>query len=239
MIFNRIQVLRNKPIRVAREYTDSYLYVQGPTIGELYEDDKLFLVSQILLMEEKELKDFLKVQDQKLNKLDLMTILLTQFEEKDILLEKFKKILLKLYLKNNKIFIDDQPLRISEVHKIKEILEIIMGQKMISKEAQPEQELTEEEKRLQALEEKIKAKKAQQAKPKENKETEGSDIEDIMVSVIYEFGFDLEHIMNMNYFTLIWYYSYTGKLHVYRINQHAISSGAVKTINTDYFTSLK
>jgi hypothetical protein len=45
--------------------------------------------------------------------------------------------------------------------------------------------------------------------------------------------------MNMNYFTLIWYYSYTGKLHVYRINQQAISSGMVKKINTDYFTSLK
>jgi hypothetical protein len=57
--------------------------------------------------------------------------------------------------------------------------------------------------------------------------------------VIYEFGFDFEKIMNMNYFTLIWYYSYTGKLHVYRINQQAISSGMVKKINTDYFTSLK
>jgi hypothetical protein len=45
--------------------------------------------------------------------------------------------------------------------------------------------------------------------------------------------------MNMNYFTLIWYYSYTSKLHVYRINQHAIGSGMVKKINTDYFTSLK
>lgn len=239
MIFNRIQMLRNKPIRVARDHTDSYLYVQGPTIGELYEDDKLFLVSQILLMEEKELKDFLKMEDEKLNKLDLMTILLIQFEEKDILLEKFKKILLKLHLKNNKIFIDDQPLRISEVNKIKEILEIIMGQKTVSGQIEKNQKLSEEEKRLLALEEKIKAKKTEQAKPKENNKGEENALEDIIIAVIYEFGLNIENIMNMNYFTLIWYYSYTGKLHVYRINQHAISSGAVKTINTDYFTSLK
>jgi hypothetical protein len=45
--------------------------------------------------------------------------------------------------------------------------------------------------------------------------------------------------MNMNYFTLLWYYSYTGKIHVYRINHFALSSGMVKKINTDYFTSLK
>jgi hypothetical protein len=60
-----------------------------------------------------------------------------------------------------------------------------------------------------------------------------------MAAVSYEFGYTIEHMMNMNYFTLLWYYSYTGKIHVYRINHFALSSGMVKKINTDYFTSLK
>ena len=90
---------------------------------------------------------------------------------------------------------------------------------------------------MKELEAKVQAKKDRK-KSMEEKDDQ-SLIENIMIAVTYEFGFSLEEIMNMNYFTLIWYYSYTGKLHVYRINQQAIASGMVKKINTDYFTSLK
>lgn len=97
--------------------------------------------------------------------------------------------------------------------------------------------MTPQEKRMKELEAKVQAKKQKQ---KSNEDQDGQNIlESIMIAVTYEFGFSLEDIMNMNYFTLIWYYSYTGKLHVYRINQQAIASGMVKKINTDYFTSLK
>lgn len=233
MTFNRIQMLSNKPIRIAREKQDSYLFVQGPTIGQVYEDDKLFLATQILIMPEKELKNFLNSSESKLNKLELLTLLLTSYQEKDILLEKFKQIILGLYVKEDRLYIDKQLLKQQEVVRIESILQIIMGQKVEEKEEQPE--LSPQEKRLKDLEEKVKAKKQKQ----EVQPEEDNGIENIIIAVIYEFGFDFEKIMNMNYFTLIWYYSYTGKLHVYRINQQAISSGMVKKINTDYFTSLK
>lgn len=233
MTFNRIQMLSNKPIRIAREKQDSYLFVQGPTIGQVYEDDKLFLATQILIMPEKELKNFLNSSESKLNKLELLTLLLTSYQEKDILLEKFKQIILGLYVKEDRLYIDKQLLKQQEVVRIESILQIIMGQKVEEKEEEPE--LSPQEKRLKDLEEKVKAKKQKQ----EVQPEEDNGIENIIIAVIYEFGFDFEKIMNMNYFTLIWYYSYTGKLHVYRINQQAISSGMVKKINTDYFTSLK
>ena len=233
MTFNRIQMLSNKPIRIAREKQDSYLFVQGPTIGQVYEDDKLFLATQILIMPEKELKNFLNSSESKLNKLELLTLLLTSYQEKDILLEKFKQIILGLYVKEDRLYIDKQLLKQQEVLRIESILQIIMGQKVEEKEEEPE--LSPQEKRLKDLEEKVKAKKQKQ----EVQPEEDNGIENIIIAVIYEFGFDFEKIMNMNYFTLIWYYSYTGKLHVYRINQQAISSGMVKKINTDYFTSLK
>ena len=226
-------MLSNKPIRIAREKQDSYLFVQGPTIGQVYEDDKLFLATQILIMPEKELKNFLNSSESKLNKLELLTLLLTSYQEKDILLEKFKQIILGLYVKEDRLYIDKQLLKQQEVVRIESILQIIMGQKVEEKEEQPE--LSPQEKRLKDLEEKVKAKKQKQ----EVQPEEDNGIENIIIAVIYEFGFDFEKIMNMNYFTLIWYYSYTGKLHVYRINQQAISSGMVKKINTDYFTSLK
>jgi hypothetical protein len=128
MTFNRIQMLRNMPMKVARENKDEYLYVQGPSIGDLYEDDKLFLVSQILLMKENELKDFLKIED-KSTKLELITTLLTKFEEKDVLMEKIKKIILDINIKNDKIYIGAKILKKVELERITQILEIIMGQK--------------------------------------------------------------------------------------------------------------
>jgi hypothetical protein len=236
MTFNRIQMLRNMPMKVARENKDEYLYVQGPSIGDLYEDDKLFLVSQILLMKENELKDFLKIED-KSTKLELITTLLTKFEEKDVLMEKIKKIILDINIKNDKIYIGAKILKKVELERITQILEIIMGQKT---NLEPEEkELSPDEKRLKQLEEKVQAKKQKQKSEVQSAENDENAIENIMIAVIYEFGFDFEKIMNMNYFTLIWYYSFTGKLHVYRINQQAIASGMVKKINTDYFTGLK
>lgn len=237
MTFNRIQMLRNKQIKIARDRKDSYMYIQGPTIGQVYEDEKLFLVAQIIMMPEKELINFLNLQDSKLNKLELLTLLLTQFQEKEMFLEKFQKIILDLYVKNEKLFVGAQLLKLKELQKIEEVLQIIMGQKIST--SKDEEELSPEEKRMLELEEKIKAKKQKQEEEEGKTEQDANTIEDIMIAVIYEFGFDLEKIMNMNYFTLIWFYSYTSKLHVYRINQFAIGSGMVKKINSDYFTSLK
>lgn len=236
MIFNRIQMLRNKPIRIARENEGEYLFVQGPTIGEIYEDEKLFLASQILTMQDKELKKFLNIDIEDLNKMGMITMILTRFSEKEIMLERFQKIILGLNINKGRIFVDKDPLKEKELERIEEILLIILGQRREDKEEKPEEEnLSPQEKRMKELEEKVRAKKE---KAKEQNDDDNI-IENIMISVIYEFGFSIEQIMNMNYFTLIWYYSYTGKLHVYRINQHAIGSGMVKKINTDYFTSLK
>lgn len=236
MTFNRMQMLRNKPIRISRDKENLYLYVQGPTIGEIQEDEKLFLAGQMLMMQKEDLKELIQMENDKLSSLEMITLVLTKFEDKDIILKSFQKLILGLKVEKNRLFVEEDPLTEGELLRIKEILLTIMGQKpRIEKE---EKDLTPEEIRMRELEKKV------QSKKKEKKEIEGTDekqnmIEDIMVAVIYEFGFSIEQIMNMNYFTLIWYYSYTGKLHVYRINQHAIGSGMVKKINTDYFTSLK
>jgi hypothetical protein len=236
MTFNRIQALRNSKIKVAREDEKTYFYIQGPTIGELYDDDRLFLVCQILLMGTEELKSFLKIEED-ISKLQIITMLLTKLDENEDLTTKLKKIIIDLNIKNEVIHIGQSRLKASELEKVSEVLQILMGQ---TNKVQ-EEKLSPDEKRLRDLEAKVKAKKEQQsgnAKP-DDQESDKNNIEDIILSVIYEFGFDFEKIMNMNYFTLIWYYSYTSKLHVYRINQHAIGSGMVKKINTDYFTSLK
>jgi hypothetical protein len=200
MTFNRIQALRNSKIKVAREDEKTYFYIQGPTIGELYDDDRLFLVCQILLMGTEELKSFLKIEED-ISKLQIITMLLTKLDENEDLTTKLKKIIIDLNIKNEVIHIGQSRLKASELEKVSEVLQILMGQ---TNKVQ-EEKLSPDEKRLRDLEAKVKAKKEQQlgnAKP-DDQESDKNNIEDIILSVIYEFGFDFEKIMNMNYFTLI------------------------------------
>jgi len=197
MTFNRIQLLRNKPIKISRSLPNLYFHVQGPTIGEVYDNDKLFLVVQILMMEEAELKKFLKIED-KLSKLEILTLILTKFEERGIILIEMQKVILGLNLKDNKIFIDKYQMTKKELELTSEVLQLIMGQKNDSNIEG--ENLNPEEIRVRELE-----KKVQEKKKKEDKKEVDSEnlLENIIMAVIYEFRLSIEEIMNMNYFTLI------------------------------------
>lgn len=189
-------------------------------------------------MEIEALKDFLKVKNKKLSRREILNIVLEEAEEKEDILSHLKKIILNCYFDNGFLFVGEKEITEAEIEKISKLIRIAIGEEKYEDYSEKEKTLTDEERRLLELEEKIKKKKQTQQQAEEKVDSK-SVLEDIMIAVTYEFGFTLEHIMNMNYFTLLWYYSYTGKIHVYRINQFAIGSGMVKKINTDYFTSLK
>jgi hypothetical protein len=238
MTFNKIQLLRNKPIQVQRDESENYLLIQPPTIAQLYDDNLYFFTVQLLTMNIDGLKDFLKVKNKKLTRKEIINIVLEEAQEKNEILSHLQKIILNCYFRNNFLFLNEKEITDTEIEKISKLIRIAIGEEKYEDYSGEDKDLTDEEKRLRELEEKIKKKK--EAKQEDGQKVESKSVlEDIMIAVTYEFGFTLEHIMNMNYFALLWYYSYTGKIHVYRINQSAIGSGMVKKINTDYFTSLK
>lgn len=238
MTFNRIQLLRNKPIKVLRENEKDFIYVQGPTVAELYDDELYFFVVQLLVLPREELLKLLQSKNDKYSKIEMINIILTESDDK----EKFKKyisqIIIGSEMKGEFLSHNGEEITDTEIEMISDLIRIIMGQKKYEEYSEEQRELTDEEKRLAELEKKIQAKKEAKTES-EQKEEPKNILEDIMIALTYEFGFTIEHMMQMNYFTILWYYSYTGKLHVYRFNQFALSSGAVKKINTDYFTSLK
>jgi len=238
MTFNKIQLLRNRPIQVEREEPETYLFIQAPTISQLYDSNLYFFTVQLLTMELNALKDFLKVKNKKLSRREILNIVLEEAEEKGDILNHLKNIILNCYFEDGFIFVGEKEITEIEIEKISKLIRIAIGEEKYEDYSEEQKNLTDEEKRLLELEEKIKKKKQTQQEGNEKADSK-SVLEDIMIAVTYEFGFTLEHIMDMNYFTLLWYYSYTGKIHVYRINQFAIGSGMVKKINTDYFTSLK
>jgi len=238
MTFNKIQLLRNRPIQVEREEPETYLFIQAPTISELYDNNLFFFTIQILTMELEELKKFLKVKNKKFNRMNIVNIVLEEANESAEIASYLNRIIVDSYFEEGFLCVNNKELTDSEIQKISKLLRISIGEERYEDYSEEKKDLTDEEKRLLELEEKIKKKKQTQQQAEEKVDSK-SVLEDIIIAVSYEFGFTLEHIMDMNYFTLLWYYSYTGKIHVYRINQFAIGSGMVKKINTDYFTSLK
>jgi len=238
MTFNKIQLLRNRPIQVEREEPETYLFIQAPTISQLYDNNLFFFTIQILTMELEELKKFLKVKNKKFNRMNIVNIVLEEANESAEIASYLNRIIVDSYFEEGFLCVNNKELTDSEIQKISKLLRISIGEERYEDYSEEKKDLTDEEKRLLELEEKIKKKKQTQQQAEEKVDSK-SVLEDIIIAVSYEFGFTLEHIMDMNYFTLLWYYSYTGKIHVYRINQFAIGSGMVKKINTDYFTSLK
>lgn len=238
MTFNKIQLLRNRPIKVERDKPDTYLFVQAPTIAETYDDNIFFFTVELLIMELENLKNFLKVKNKKLNRMGIINTVLEEAKESEEILSHLNKMIFHSYFYEGFLCVDNKEITETEIEKVSKLLRIAMGEEKYDDYSEEKRELTDQEKRMLELEEKIKKKKQTQEEKGETVDSKNV-LEDIIIAVTYEFGFTLEHIMNMNYFTLLWYYSYTGKIHVYRINQFAIGSGMVKKINTDYFTSLK
>lgn len=119
MIFNKIQLLRNRQIKIERDEPGTFIHVQGPTIGELYDSEDLFLSVQIMLMTEKELKDFIGYTNELTEKDQIINLILTESQRKDELLKCFQKILPNVYLKDDYLFHEDKEITVDEWEKIK------------------------------------------------------------------------------------------------------------------------
>jgi hypothetical protein len=202
MTFNRIQLLRNSPIKILRDDLKSFIYIQGPTIGDLYDDEIYFFSLQLMTMPMEDLQKFLNVTNKKLTRIEIINIVLKEAEEKEMILQSLKKIILQCDFTDNFLEKNDIEISNEEMKKISRILKVIMGQEKYEEyDGKEEKELTELEIKQKLLEEKI-----QKKKKTEKPGTESEDknvLEDIIISLTYEFGLKIEDIMNMNYFTVL------------------------------------
>jgi hypothetical protein len=202
MTFNKIQLLRNQPIQVERENPGTHLFVQPPTISQLYDDNLYFFTIQLLTVEIESLKNILKVKNKKLSRVEIINIILEEADENQEILKHLQKIILGCYFDQNFLCLNEKEITETEINKISKLLKISIGEQKYEDYSEEEKTMTDDEKRLLQLEEKIKKKK--EAQQGASKEVDSKSIlEDIIIAVTYEFGFTLEHIMNMNYFALL------------------------------------
>jgi hypothetical protein len=202
MTFNKIQLLRNQPIQVERENPGTHLFVQPPTISQLYDDNLYFFTIQLLTVEIESLKNILKVKNKKLSRIEIINVILEEADENQEILNHLQKIILGCYFDQNFLCLNEKEITETEINKISKLLKISIGEQKYEDYSEEEKTMTDDEKRLLQLEEKIKKKK--EAQQGASKEVDSKSIlEDIIIAVTYEFGFTLEHIMNMNYFALL------------------------------------
>jgi hypothetical protein len=202
MTFNRVQLLRNKPIKIERDSENGFLYVQGPSIGTVYEDELLYFLVQLIIMSKEELIDYLKIKNLKYSKMEIINLIFKETKDAELLSQKISEIIIDSQIEDEYLCVNGKEITDNEISLIANILKIVMGQKKYDEVVVENKELSDQEKKLAELEKKIQQKKQKQAEDKEVTEDKNV-LEDIMAAVSYEFGYTIEHMMNMNYFTLL------------------------------------
>jgi hypothetical protein len=202
MTFNRVQLLRNKPIKIERDSENGFLYVQGPSIGTVYEDELLYFLVQLIIMSKEELIDYLKIKNLKYSKMEIINLIFKETKDAELLSQKISEIIIDCQIEDEYLCVNGKEITDNEISLIANILKIVMGQKKYDEVVVENKELSDQEKKLAELEKKIQQKKQKQTEDKEVTEDKNV-LEDIMAAVSYEFGYTIEHMMNMNYFTLL------------------------------------
>jgi hypothetical protein len=153
----------------------------------------------------------------------------------NILLKYFKKYIKNSEIVDKSIFVENEKVLSDELEYIAHVIQISVGQKSFEEKQESEAELEDPVmgriiKAQREAEEKLKKIKAKKAK-----DGKGYSIEEIMLSVSYEFGYEIKELLNKTYFSLIWYFGFVSKVDAHKMNQLILSSGMSKQKSYSYW----
>jgi hypothetical protein len=142
------------------------------------------------------------------------------------IIETLHKFIENLSIEPNGLFVETEYITNEEFVFLIDCWHVAVGSKSLDKkEAETEiVELTEIEKRIKASEEKIKKIKAKKQEAQENK----LELDKAVITIIKEFRMNMEQVMQMNIFTVLWYYGYALRYNAYRVETIAYGNGLIK-----------
>jgi hypothetical protein len=210
-----------------------------PTIREMITDlDFMSFLSALSLTPEKIKEQNIKLSFTTNTRGEIIQGLIFINEVNNVLQKYFVKLLQGAELVNNReIFVNGEKVLSYEWQYIADTILVSLGQEEYVDKKQTETEKESESnpiisKILQAQKEsEEKLKKAKQKKSSNNKLT----IEEVMLSLVYEFGIPFEKLLDMNYFGVVWCFGYVGKVDAHKMNQMILSSGMSKEKNYSYW----
>jgi hypothetical protein len=136
--------------------------------------------------------------------------------------------------KETGIYVDNEKIMSYELDYIVEKMLIALGQKNFEEEKK-EEDIQKTNPMIAKI---LQAQKETEEKLKKKKEknSEGKlTLEEIMLAVTYEFGISQKDLLDLNYFSVIWYFSYVGKVDAHKLNQMILSGGMSKQKSYSYW----
>lgn len=209
-----------------------------PTIKDLFEDKDLKKFIAFISLTPKKVKESttLKLPFKYETQGDLIKGLVTFTEYGVILAKYFLKYIVDSDYTNKEIVVNGEKIISTEFDYIAKVILVSMNQipyeeieikKEETKEINPIiKDIMEKQKQAEDKLKKIKAKKDKGS---------GLTIEQILLAITYEFHLTPEYLLGLNYYGLIWYFGYVGKVDAHKLNQQILSSGMSKQKSYNYW----
>jgi hypothetical protein len=231
--FDKMSLIHNVPIQFSINGR-RVIQFRFPTIRETLGDINFNSFLGIVLLTPESIKtknlklDFIVEQQG-----DIIQGLLGIKDYAKLIVPYLLKYIKDAVFKDNAIYVDDEKVMSYEFNYIVEKLMIAMSQRSF------EEDKEESDKKLDPTIAKIleaqKESEEKLKKIKQKKSINNLTIEQIMLAVTYEFGISQKDLLESNYFSLIWYFSYVGKVDGHKLNQMILSSGLSKQKSYSYW----
>jgi len=210
-----------------------------PSIEDLFTDKDLkkFLGYIALTPEKiKESKNAINLPFKYATQGDIVKGLITFSEFGPLLAKYFIKYIYNSEYKERDIYVNNVKILSEEFDYIAKVILVSLNQITYDvveiKEKEEEKTnpiFSEIERKQKEAEEKLKKTKAKKDKSK------GLSLEQIMLAISYEFHLSPDYLLKLNYFGLIWHFSYVGKVDAHKLNQMILSGGMSKQKSYSYW----
>jgi hypothetical protein len=211
-----------------------------PSIGDLFidKDLKKFLGYIALTPEKiKESKNTINLPFKYATQGDIVKGLITFSEFAPLLAKYFLKCIDNSEYKERDIYVDNVKILSEEFDYIAKVILVSLNQITYDKvEIKPEEEKEKIDPMFQKILDKQKEAEDKLKKVKAKKDkSKGLSLEQIMLAISYEFHMSPDYLLKLNYFGLVWYFGYVGKVDAHKLNQMILSSGMSKQKNYSYW----
>jgi hypothetical protein len=214
-----------------------------PCIEELLTDLDLQMFISIINLNDEQIKKYkMPVMFKTETRGEIAQGFMAFTEYSDILSKYFVKYVENSEFKDKALYISNEKVMSYELNYIIKIMLITSGletlndedlsKNLIGKETEKE---SEGKLKIKDILEKQKLAEEKLKKAKNKGKNAGYSIEQIMLSISYEFRIPMKELIKLNYYALFWYFGYVAKVDTHKLNQLVISSGFSKKKDYSYW----
>ena len=220
---NHLTLLRNKDFTILRDKKTPIRF-RVPNLDAYIVDSNLTLLLNLVRVN---LEDF-KNEDQLAfaNHYELLLYLCFNGDLQDRIVDILEEYIPDVRIQVNGLFIDVDKISVEEFNFIIIAFNVALGLTTLDEVDKVSEEEDPYDKKAREADERvqrIKKKSSQEQSP-----NTGFEMDKVMLGVIKEFGFTMDQVLDMNIYTLLWFYQYVWKINNYDIETIAYGNGLLK-----------